>query len=74
MRLILVDDEPRILSGLSRALRSSGSRDWDVVTATSGDDALAQLTDAPADVVLSDVNMPGMDGPTLLAEVRRRWP
>jgi len=74
MRLLLVDDEPRILSGLSRALRSSGSRDWDVVTATSGDDALAQLSDAPADVVLSDVNMPGMDGPTLLAEVRKRWP
>ncbi len=74
MRLLLVDDEPRILSGLSRALRTSGSRDWDVATATSGAEALAQLGDSPADVVMSDVNMPGMDGPTLLAEVRKRWP
>ncbi|HVV85389.1 MAG TPA: HDOD domain-containing protein [Kofleriaceae bacterium] len=74
MRLLLVDDEPRILSGLSRALRTSGSREWDVATATSGDEALARLTEAPADVVMSDVNMPGMDGPTLLGEVRKRWP
>lgn len=74
MRLMLVDDEPRILSGLSRALRSSGSREWDVATATSGEEALARLLEQPADVVVSDVNMPGMDGPTLLAEVRKRWP
>jgi HD-like signal output (HDOD) protein len=74
MRVLLVDDEPRILSGLSRALRSSGSRQWDVATATSGAEALAQLDLAPADVVLSDVNMPGMDGATLLGEIRRRWP
>jgi HD-like signal output (HDOD) protein len=74
MRLLLVDDEPRILSGLSRALRSSGSREWEVATAGSGDEALAQLSTTPADVVVSDVNMPGMDGPTLLGEVRRRWP
>jgi HD-like signal output (HDOD) protein/ActR/RegA family two-component response regulator len=74
MRLLLVDDEPRILSGLSRALRSSGSREWEVATATSGAEALARLMETPADVVMSDVNMPGMDGPTLLAEVRKRWP
>src|SRR4051812_38018843 len=74
MRLLLVDDEPHILSGLSRALRTSGSRDWDVVTAGSGDEALLRLPGAPADVVVSDVNMPGMDGPTLLGEVRKRWP
>lgn len=74
MRLLLVDDEPRILSGLSRALRSSGSRDWDVAIATSGEEALARLAEVPTDVVLSDVNMPGMDGPALLGEVRRRWP
>ena len=74
MRLLLVDDEPRILAGLSRALRSTGSRDWEVTTANSGAEALARLLESPADVVVSDVNMPGMDGPTLLAEVRKRWP
>lgn len=74
MRLLLVDDDPRILTGLSRALRSSGLREWDVATATSGDEALAQLALLPADVVVSDVKMPGMDGPALLGEVRRRWP
>lgn len=74
MRLMLVDDEPRILSGLSRALRASGSREWDVATASSGEEALARLLEHPADVVVSDVSMPGMDGPTLLAEVRKRWP
>jgi HD-like signal output (HDOD) protein len=74
MRLLLVDDEPLILSGLTRALRVSGARQWEVATASSGAEALAQLDAAPADVVVSDVNMPGMDGPTLLGEVRRRWP
>lgn len=74
MRLLLVDDDPRILTGLSRALRSSGLREWEVATATSGDDALAQLDEVPADVVVSDVKMPGMDGSALLGEVRRRWP
>lgn len=74
MRLLLVDDDPRILTGLSRALRSAGLREWEVATATSGDEALAQLVEVPADVVVSDVKMPGMDGPALLREVRRRWP
>ena len=45
--------------------------------ANSGDDALEKVTDGiePALIaILSDINMPGMDGLTLLGEVKKRWP
>ena len=45
--------------------------------ANSGDDALEKLTDGIEPMliaILSDINMPGMDGLTLLGEVKKRWP
>jgi CheY-like chemotaxis protein len=73
MRLIFVDDEERVLSGVARSLFALGVT-WDVTFATSGEQALAQLELAPADAVISDLRMPGMDGRALLREVRTRWP
>ena len=67
-RILFVDDEPRILEGLRRMLH--GERDhWDLRFAGSGAAALAELAREPADVVVTDMRMPGMDGAELLARV-----
>lgn len=47
---------------------------WDMAFAPGGEAAVAELERAPADVVVTDMKMPGMDGPALLEVVRDRWP
>ena len=42
--------------------------------AGSGQEALALLPDADVDLLLVDISMPGMDGISLLQEVKKRWP
>jgi putative nucleotidyltransferase with HDIG domain len=68
---LVVDDEPALRSVLYRVLSAEG---YSCREAESAADALRQLEAEPADLVLSDIHMPGMDGTELLAEVRRRWP
>jgi len=68
-RILVVDDEPILVRLLVRVLRSHG---YDVRGAADGREALALLDEAPADLVLSDVRMPVMDGPALLAELVQR--
>lgn len=58
-RLLLVDDEPRLLSSLYELLRD---RDYHLVTATCGSEALAQLTKVKFDLVLLDLRLPDMSG------------
>jgi EAL domain-containing protein (putative c-di-GMP-specific phosphodiesterase class I)/CheY-like chemotaxis protein len=66
-RVLLVDDEPAVLAGLRRQLRSQ----YDVVTATDGATGLELLQHAgPFAVVVSDMRMPVMDGATFLAGAR----
>lgn len=72
-RVLFVDDEINVLKGLRRMLR--GKRDdWIMAFAESGAKALELLEKNPADVVVSDMRMPGMDGAQLLNEVRKRHP
>ena len=71
--ILFVDDEPEILSGLRRALRAR--RDlWTMHFASSSTEALAVLDEVDVDVVVTDMLMPGVDGASLLAEVRERRP
>ncbi len=73
MRVIFVDDEPNILNGLRRILRPLRN-EWEMVFEEGGEAALAALQDAPCDVVVSDMKMPGMDGAEFLSKVREKYP
>jgi CheY-like chemotaxis protein len=72
-RILFVDDDPLLLSTLARCLRSM-RKQWHVAFVTSGAEALQRLETDPFDVVVSDMQMPLMDGLTLLAEVKQRHP
>jgi putative nucleotidyltransferase with HDIG domain len=72
-RVLFVDDEPRILDGLRRMLRPRRG-EWEVSFASSGQAALAELESAPADLVVTDMRMPVIDGVQLLSRVRERNP
>src|SRR5262245_25808329 len=75
MKVLIVDDEPRVLQALNRVLRHAVPRDWVVTTAGSGFEALERLGgEGAVDVVVSDMRMPEMDGTALLGHVRTRWP
>ena len=67
-RLLVVDDEPNILELLSASLRFAG---FDVVTATNGEDALAQADATAPDLVVLDVMMPGLNGFDVARALRR---
>lgn len=73
IKILFVDDEPRVLDGLRRMLHAR-RHEWDMTFVTSGEEALKVLASAPYDVIVSDMRMPGMDGSQLLDEVRRRYP
>ncbi len=69
--LLLVDDEPSVLSALRRLFRTQG---YSILQAGTGAEALALLDAHSVDLVLSDMRMPAMDGASLLEAVRRRHP
>lgn len=73
MRVMFVDDDTQVLNGITRML-DCADVDWDVETATSGAAALEILTETSVDVVVTDMQMPGMDGAELLDEVSRLYP
>ena len=72
-RILFVDDEVNVLQGLRRMLNPM-RHEWDMVFAESGQEALALLAQAPCDVIVSDMRMPGMDGTQLLTQVMERFP
>ena len=69
--LLLVDDEPAILTSLTRSLRQEG---YTLLTASSGEEALELLARQPVGVILSDQRMPGMPGVELLRRARQMYP
>lgn len=71
--ILLVEDEDAVRMFASRALKNKG---YTVLEARSGDHALEVLKEHPGriDLVVSDVMMPGMDGPTLMREIKKQRP
>ncbi len=70
-RVLVVDDEEKFVDYLRKRLEL---RDFEVTTAASGEAALSELAQHPADVVVLDVLMPGMDGIATLREIKQRSP
>ncbi|HIP40327.1 MAG TPA: response regulator [Desulfocapsa sulfexigens] len=71
--ILFVDDEPNILSGLKRMLRSM-RHEFDLHFAENGKEALEIMEGMEFDVVVSDMRMPGMDGAELLEQIQERYP
>ena len=72
MRVMFVDDEAMLLSGLRRML--TGQPGWELLFAEGGREALRMLAEHPVDIVVADMRMPGMDGAQLLSTVQERFP
>ncbi len=68
LRILVVDDQPDACELVARMLGECGAH---VRTASSGELALRLHGDDPADLIVSDIGMPGMDGYELIREVRR---
>jgi putative nucleotidyltransferase with HDIG domain len=73
IRVLFVDDEPNVLHAMRRSLHSM-RHEWGMDFVLGGEEALQALEAAPADVIVSDMRMPGMDGWQLLTEVKKRHP
>ncbi len=70
-KILFVDDDPNLLAAFRRNFR----KQFVIETATGGDEALRLLTaSGPFEVIVADMNMPGMSGIELLEEVRKRSP
>jgi two-component system, OmpR family, copper resistance phosphate regulon response regulator CusR len=71
MRLLIIEDEPRILGFLTRGMAAEG---FTVDGAGSGPEGLERALSVPYDAVLLDLLLPGLDGLSVLRELRRRQP
>jgi response regulator RpfG family c-di-GMP phosphodiesterase len=69
--VLLVDDEPSVLSALRRLLRLNG---YATEQATSAAEGLKLLEEGPVDLVISDMRMPEMDGAAFLEQVSTHHP
>jgi len=67
-RVLIVEDERKVLHALERGLRAEG---YEVATADNGDDGLRQALARPFDCVVLDLLLPGRDGLEVLSELRR---
>jgi DNA-binding response OmpR family regulator len=70
-RILLIDDEPRILDFVSRGLQSEG---FEVDVASSGAQGMEMAMSGRYDVIILDLLMPGLDGTSVLRQVVDRRP
>jgi two-component system, OmpR family, KDP operon response regulator KdpE len=68
VRVLIVDDEPAIARALHPALKG---HEFDASTASTGADALAQISVLEPDIILLDLGLPDMDGIELTGELRK---
>jgi len=70
-KVLVIDDDPAVRDVIARVVRREGHT---VREAENGKDALRQFADDPADLVISDIYMPEMDGIELLRRFRETSP
>lgn len=69
-RVLLVDDDPVVLNAIALSLAS----DFGIDTASSGSEAIERLLHTKYDAIVSDMNMPAMNGVALLGHVFENYP
>ena len=70
-RILVVDDDEGTRDLIVSSLRADGH---DVESSSSGLEALRLVARQWYDLIVSDLKMPGLDGPNLYSEITRRWP
>jgi DNA-binding NtrC family response regulator len=70
-KVLIIDDDQTLLDALKTILRAAG---YEIVSAPSGEAGLKALSDAPVDLVLLDLRLPGMQGPEVLQKIREASP
>ena len=73
MRVLFVDDEANTLSGLKRMLHER-CQEWEMLFVESGDEALQIMSKEQCQIVISDIEMPGMNGVELLEKLQKSYP
>ena len=68
MRVLVIEDEPRLLHNLAKVLREEG---YAVDTAADGDEGLLKALDNSYDALVLDIMLPGLDGWQVLARLRQ---
>jgi len=66
--ILIVDDSASVRQVVTIALKGAG---YDVLDAVDGKDALSKLTGQKIHLIISDVNMPNMDGITMVTEIKK---
>jgi len=69
MKVLIVDDDPQILNATAACIPLLRV-DWEVIVASDGLEALRLLRNGNVDMLVADIQMPAMDGLSLLAEIR----
>lgn len=73
-KIIIVDDEPIIVRGLSQTIPWETYNCKVVGTASNGREGLELISNLKPDILISDINMPGMDGLTMIASLKSQFP
>lgn len=70
LKIMVVDDSPTVVKFVSFSLKKSG---YDVITACDGMDAIEKISSHPnpVDLIITDLNMPNVDGYELIATLRK---
>jgi len=71
--VLFVDDDPDILSGMKRMLRSM-RKEFKLEFSQGGREALEVMAEHDCDIIVSDMRMPGMDGSALLGQIKEKYP
>jgi YesN/AraC family two-component response regulator len=72
-RLLIVDDEETLTFSLCQSFIRS-NKDYEVVPASSGEEAFEKISEKPFDLIITDIRMPGMNGFDVLRRVKDQYP